>query len=86
MKIDVDDIQGLLDIYRSALENKIPVAPALRGHFVQNRQSLLEGFKKMASAQSMLLRTMTPESEAEAAQLEEAKRIVEEFGEWAKTS
>ncbi|MFC5550305.1 hypothetical protein [Massilia aerilata] len=86
MKINVDDIQGLLDIYRSALENKIPVAPGLRDHFVQNRKRLLDGFKKMASAQSMILQSMAPENETEAAQLEEAKRIVDEFGEWVKTS
>jgi len=86
MKIDVDDIQGMLEIYRSALENKIPVPPGIRDHFVQNRKLLLEGFKKMASAQSMILRSLTPENETEAAQLEEAKRIADEFGEWAKTS
>jgi len=86
MKIDVDGIQGMLDIYRSALENKIPVAPGLRDHFVQNRQLLLDGFRKIASAQSMILGSMAPENETEAAQLEEAKRIVDEFGEWAKTS
>lgn len=86
MRIDVDDIQGMLDVYRSALENKIPVAPGLRDHFVQNRNLLLDGFKKMASAQSMILQSMTPESEDEAAQLVEARRIVDEFGEWAKAS
>ena len=50
MKIDVDALQGMLDIYRSALENKIPVAPALKDHFVQNRKLLLDGFKNMSRA------------------------------------
>jgi hypothetical protein len=86
MKIDVDGIQGMLDLYRSALENKIPVAPGLKDHFVQNRKLLLDGFKKMASAQSMVLQSMVPENEGEAAQLEEVKRIVNEFGDWAKDS
>jgi hypothetical protein len=86
MKIDVDAIQGMLDIYRSAVENKIPVAAEFKAHFVQNRARLLDGFEKLASSHRMILGTMTPENEDEAAQLEEAKRIVNEFGEWAKTS
>jgi len=86
MQIDVDGIQGMLDIYRSALDNKIPVAPVLQGHFKQNRRLLLEGFRKMASAQNLVLGSLKAENAAEAAQLEEAKRIVAEFRAWAETA
>jgi len=84
MKIDVDGIQGMLDIYRSALENKIPVAPGLQEYFTQNRRQLFEGFKKMTSGQMLLLQSLSPESEYESAQLDEAKRIVDDFGKWAE--
>ena len=84
MKIDVDDLQGLLDVYRSAMENKIPVAPELKERFSQDRKQLLEGFKRMASGQILLLQSLLPESEYESAQLDEARRIVDDFSKWAE--
>ena len=84
MIVNVAGIQSMLDLYRSALESKIPVAPALQAHFAQNRQQLLEGLAKVANGQKMLLRCMTPESDEEQVQWEEAMRIVEEFAVWAK--
>jgi hypothetical protein len=84
MKIDVDAIQGMLDLYRSALDDKIPVHPTIQAHFKQNRIRLLDGFTKMAATLSMTLRTLTPENDDEAAQLQEARRIVDEFGAWAR--
>lgn len=84
MKIDVNALAGLLDLYRSATDMKIPVHSSLQPHFIQNRKLLLEGFTKLAGGQGMLLGCMAPESDEETAQLAEAKRIVEEFNEWAK--
>lgn len=84
MNIDLQGLQGFLDLYRSATDGQIPVHASLKGHFVQNRARLLEGFSKLASGQSMLLGCMTPSNEEEAAQLAEAKRVVEEFQAWAK--
>ncbi|MFK3741013.1 hypothetical protein [Massilia sp. TN1-12] len=84
MKIDVEGLQGMLDIYRSATDLKIPVHASLKGHFIKNRQQLLDGFAKMASAQNMMLGCLVPQTDDEKAQLIEAKRIVEEFGDWAK--
>ena len=86
MKIDVDDLQGLLDVYRSAMENKIPVGPTLQDHFSQNRKQLLDGFKRMASGQILLLQSLLPENEYESAQLDEARRIVDDFSRWAEAS
>lgn len=84
MKIDVQGLQSLLDLYRSATDGKIPVHPTLQPHFIENRKRLLEGFDKLASGQGMLMGCMVPENDAEAAQLAEARRIVDDFSVWAK--
>jgi hypothetical protein len=84
LNIDLNSLQCMLDLYRSALEKKIPIAPSLQALFAHNRTELLDGFRKAAGGQLMLLRCLSPADGLEGAQLQEAIRIVEEFSKWAE--
>lgn len=64
----------------------MPVHASLQGHFIENRARLMEGFVQTASGNNILLSCLVPENEQEAAQIAEARRIVQDFTEWAKES
>lgn len=82
MKLDVDALQGILDLYRSAMDNHIPVAHDIQGYLRANRAQMLDGFKKAATSQILLLRAFTAENDEERAHLDEARRIVRDFQDW----
>ncbi len=86
MKIDLDpeNIQVAMDMWRQAVDMKIPLAPELRSHFFTRRGSMLEGFVKIANNWIMLLNGCKGEGNDQVA-LDALRKEINDFKNWAES-
>jgi len=85
MKIDFDPshLAMVMQLWRDALDMKIPVHDNFKIHFLEERGSILKNYESAANAWSMALRGMKPSPEDDA-ELAALCARVQEFGDWAK--
>jgi len=75
-------IRSSMELWKAALDMKIPVHDAFKIHFMENRHTLLEGYVKTGKAWLMMIRAMKVKSGAEA--LDRLRAEVEEFVTWSE--
>lgn len=85
MKLDFNP-EGLrisMQLWRDAVDMKVPVHDNFKIHFIERRESLLEGFMKIGNAFSTVLSACKAEGQ-DLIELDAIKADVEAFQNWAE--
>lgn len=85
MKIDLDpeELKVSMDMWRQAIDLKIPLAHEVRIHFFSRRGQLLDGFVKIADNWLMVLRCCKATGEDVIA-LDDLEEEINNFKKWAE--
>jgi hypothetical protein len=81
-EFDPGYIRSSMELWKAALDMKIPVHDSFKIHFMENRRTLLEGYVKTGNAWLMMIRAMKGKSGGEA--FDRLRVKVEEFVTWSE--
>ena len=84
MKVDLDSdwLRTSMEMWRDAIDMRIPVHDKFKVHFIEQRSQLLEGFVKTATSWSMVLRACKADGHDLEA-LQSLNTDVDAFKQWA---
>ncbi len=85
MKLELDPewLRTSMNMWRDAVDMKIPIHDSFKVHFLEKRGNMLEGFVKTANSWMTVLRACKAEGEDQAA-LESLMAEVKAFKKWSE--
>lgn len=85
MKLDLDpeQLRTSMDLWRGAVDMKIPVHDNFKVHFIERREALLEGFVRTSQSFLMVLGACKAEG-SDLVELDALKVDVKNFKKWAE--